>query len=154
MRTASIHERRAPNLWWPVDHTWCVASEIDFPWTYVGGSSELIERLLADERLETVSASPDDPHWEDVDEWITRLIDRTVDEVLVAGHASVDLAAGTITVEWDPQRRRGRGRITTKSERSGGWSGGGSLINAPDPTEMRNQIARAVQRAVLNLIDV
>ena len=40
-----------PNLWWPDDRSWCVASEIDLPWTYVGGSKALIEEVLADERL-------------------------------------------------------------------------------------------------------
>src|SRR5436305_1319221 len=40
-----------PNLWWPDDRSWCVATEIDLPWTYVGGSKALIEDVLADERL-------------------------------------------------------------------------------------------------------
>lgn len=40
-----------PNLWWPADRTWCVASEIDLPWTYVGGSHQLIETVLADSEL-------------------------------------------------------------------------------------------------------
>ncbi|HEV3187982.1 MAG TPA: hypothetical protein VGZ04_08035 [Acidimicrobiales bacterium] len=150
----SIHEPRTPNLWWPANHAWCVASEIDFPWTYVGGSSELIERLLADERLEVVPASPDDPHWEDVDEWLTSLIDRGVDEVLRTGSVNLALAAGAVTVTWEPARRRGRGTITTKSERSGGWSGEGSQVKARDPNEMRRQIAREFHRAVLNLVDV
>ncbi len=26
----------APNLWWPDDRAWCVATEIDLAWTYVG----------------------------------------------------------------------------------------------------------------------
>ena len=40
-----------PNLWWPDDRSWCVASEIDLPWTYVGGPKALIAKVLADERL-------------------------------------------------------------------------------------------------------
>jgi hypothetical protein len=35
-----------PNLWWPADQAWCVASEIDLPVTYVGGASDLIEAVL------------------------------------------------------------------------------------------------------------
>ena len=35
-----------PNLWWPADQAWCVASEIDLPVTYIGGSSGLIADLL------------------------------------------------------------------------------------------------------------
>jgi hypothetical protein len=35
-----------PSLWWPDDHAWCVATEIDFEFTYVGGSFALIDELL------------------------------------------------------------------------------------------------------------
>ena len=35
-----------PNLWWPVERAWCVASEIDLPWTFVGGSTDLIDGVL------------------------------------------------------------------------------------------------------------
>ena len=40
---SSAPTERSPNLWWPEDRAWCVASEIDLPWTYVGGPSEMIE---------------------------------------------------------------------------------------------------------------
>jgi hypothetical protein len=46
-----------PNLWWPDDHAWCVASEIDFPYTYVGGPSELIEEIVKDPALEALPAT-------------------------------------------------------------------------------------------------
>jgi len=47
-----------PNLWWPDDRSWCVASEIDFRWTYVGGSAECIQAVLRHERLEALPANP------------------------------------------------------------------------------------------------
>lgn len=34
-----------PSLWWPDDRTWCVATEIDFRWTYVGGSQVCINEI-------------------------------------------------------------------------------------------------------------
>jgi len=43
-----------PNLWWPDDQAWCVASEIDFPYTYVGGTSELLDEILQDPALEAL----------------------------------------------------------------------------------------------------
>ena len=49
-----------PNLWWPDDRAWCVASEIDFPYTYVGGSRELIDAILMHPALEALSAGLDD----------------------------------------------------------------------------------------------
>lgn len=50
-----------PQLWWPEDRTWCVATEIDLDSTYVGGSSELAAALLSAEDLEVVPANIDDP---------------------------------------------------------------------------------------------
>jgi hypothetical protein len=40
------------NLWWPDDHAWCVATEIDLDSTYVGASEACIEELLANSELE------------------------------------------------------------------------------------------------------
>ncbi len=48
---------QSPNLWWPDDHAWCVATEIDLPSTYVGGSDAYIARLEADGQLETLRTS-------------------------------------------------------------------------------------------------
>jgi hypothetical protein len=44
--------RDVPSLWWPADRAWCVGTDIDLMTTYVGGSSEAISALLADEQLE------------------------------------------------------------------------------------------------------
>jgi hypothetical protein len=46
-----------PNLWWPEDRAWCVASEIDFPYTYVGGSKALIDDILRHPDLEALPAA-------------------------------------------------------------------------------------------------
>jgi hypothetical protein len=51
---------QSPNLWWPRDHAWCVASEIDFCSTYLGGSRALVERVLADESLEAIPVRLED----------------------------------------------------------------------------------------------
>lgn len=48
-----------PNLWWPDDRAWCVASEIDFPYTYVGGTEHLIDEILANPALEAMPAKLD-----------------------------------------------------------------------------------------------
>jgi hypothetical protein len=51
---------QTPTLWWPVDRAWCVASEVDFHSTYVGGSRRLVDRLLGDERIEALEVSVTD----------------------------------------------------------------------------------------------
>jgi hypothetical protein len=48
---------QSANLWWPSDHAWCVASEIDLMWTYIGGSRHCIDTILADSRLESVETT-------------------------------------------------------------------------------------------------
>jgi hypothetical protein len=49
-----------PNLWWPDDRAWCVASEIDFPYTYVAGSKALIDDILRHPGLEALPATVED----------------------------------------------------------------------------------------------
>jgi hypothetical protein len=45
---------QSPNLWWPDDRAWFVATEIDFDSTFVGGEDRLIAALVADQRLEAL----------------------------------------------------------------------------------------------------
>ncbi len=47
-------DTQSPNLWWPEDKAWSVATEIDYAWTYVGGSERLIEALLAMDGIEVL----------------------------------------------------------------------------------------------------
>jgi|SRR5687768_3033008 len=54
---------RSPNLWWPDDRAWCVATEIDFNWSYVGGSSACIEQILGDSELEALPTKPEQGNW-------------------------------------------------------------------------------------------
>lgn len=51
---------QSPNLFWPADQAWCVATEIDFDSTLVAGSSELIAAVLAEPALEAWPVNPDD----------------------------------------------------------------------------------------------
>jgi hypothetical protein len=48
---------RAPNVWWPADEKWWVATEVDLNSTYVGGSDpDLVDRLR-DAGLEVVECN-------------------------------------------------------------------------------------------------
>jgi hypothetical protein len=58
-RVSPLYPQHA-SIWWPEDRAWCVATEVDMMWTYVGGSESCIEEILADPRLEAWPASPDD----------------------------------------------------------------------------------------------
>ena len=48
------------SIWWPQDREWCVATEVDLMWTYIGGKSACIDEVLADNRLEAWKATLDD----------------------------------------------------------------------------------------------
>lgn len=50
----------APNLWWPDDRSWCVATDIDLDSTYVGGTRECIDALLSGPALEVFPSQIDD----------------------------------------------------------------------------------------------
>jgi len=43
---------QSPNLMWPVDRVWCVATEIDLRWTLIGCSGEAAAALVAHPALE------------------------------------------------------------------------------------------------------
>ena len=48
------HPRAVPQPVGPAHRAWCVASEIDLLWTYVGGPRGLIDTILADDRIEAL----------------------------------------------------------------------------------------------------
>lgn len=52
--------QNSPTLLWPGEHTWCVATDIDFYSTYVAGPTDLIAALLAHPDLEALPAQPGD----------------------------------------------------------------------------------------------
>jgi hypothetical protein len=55
---------QSPNLWWPEDQAWIVVTEIDYAWTYVGGSKQFIDSVVTDELLEAMPVRLDDlPFW-------------------------------------------------------------------------------------------
>lgn len=56
-RSVIMYSYQSPNLWWPADRAWCVATEIDDAWTYVAGSRSCIDAILMDERFEAVETT-------------------------------------------------------------------------------------------------
>ncbi len=47
-----------PNVWWPADRAWIVASEIDFAWTFVACSEGAARAVEAEPGLEAYRCSP------------------------------------------------------------------------------------------------
>ena len=59
--------RDVPNLIWPADRSWFVASEVDFDSTLVGGGAELIEAIVRSPALEAWQVEPTDSLADDAD---------------------------------------------------------------------------------------
>ena len=47
---------QSPSMWWPDDRSWFVSTEIDFTYTYVGGTRECIDAILAHPDIEALRA--------------------------------------------------------------------------------------------------
>jgi hypothetical protein len=51
---------QSPNLFWPADRSWCVASEIDFDSTVVAGSTQLVQAILSSSTLDSWPIGPEE----------------------------------------------------------------------------------------------
>jgi hypothetical protein len=49
---ATRFDPQPPSLLWPQDHSWCLATEIDFDSTLIAGSTDLVEAVLSASDLE------------------------------------------------------------------------------------------------------
>jgi hypothetical protein len=50
----SALRRRGPQWWWPADRSWFVATEIDYPWTYVAGTRALVDDVTTHADVEAL----------------------------------------------------------------------------------------------------
>lgn len=100
------------SLWWPADRAWCVASDVDLPWTYVGGPRGLVGAILADERIEAFPASADDPVSR-VEDWVAAWVDELADGLLARGEASLTTCRGSVEARLRRPPRLGRFRKGT-----------------------------------------
>lgn len=49
---------QSPNLWWPEDRSWCVATEVDGFTSFVGGTEPAIDAILHAASLEVLAMDP------------------------------------------------------------------------------------------------
>ena len=145
---------QTPNLWWPADRAWCVASEIDLCWSYVGGPAGLIEELVADPRLEALPAVTEQPHsW--VEEYVIRSAERAAADLAASGTASIETACGTIRATLRGPGRLGRaGSLRVQSEdRGGAVSRAEHRLAASGRDELRGEIAGYLTMALTGLAE-
>lgn len=146
--------RQTPNLWWPEDRTWCVASEIDLPWSYLAGPEELIQTVLADPRLEALPAKPDDPIQLRVRGWLTDLVDDTVAELAEHGTATVTTSRGRVHARLIRPSRWRRGWLHTSTEAASGLSSDGdTALQSRSHDELLVELQSALTVAITGLVD-
>jgi hypothetical protein len=141
------------NIWWAADRSWFVATEIDLSVTYVGGSRELIDRLLQDRRLEVTRSGADFSIMRRFPRWLGAVIDAACEEVIASGTTKIALSMGTVGVTYE---RRGwrHGWIRTRSERAlgGGYGGGGGRVSTGDSDVFRASVRSRIESAVYSLV--
>jgi hypothetical protein len=152
----AIIDGQTPNLWWPEDHSWCVASEIDLSSTYVGGPSGLIEQLVTDERLETVEVQGSEDLTR-VEDWVWNWAEKATDSLLAGTEAIVDTPRGILRVQLELPRRRGlrrrRGTLRTRYVGENGVSGNSfSPLRVSDERQLRDDIRRDIAYQIISLV--
>jgi hypothetical protein len=50
-----------PSYWWPDDRAWCLCTDTDFEWSYLAGSRECIDEVLAVPLMDAVETKPENP---------------------------------------------------------------------------------------------
>ena len=140
------------NLWWPADRAWCVASEIDLPWTYLGGPAGLIGAVRADPRLEALPARPDDPLGR-VEDWVSAWAEQAADRLLAAGEATITTSRGTVLARLARPRPGLAGSLSTQSVADNGVSRTGSTrLHEGTEAGLRGEIRRPLIWAIIDLV--
>jgi hypothetical protein len=138
---------QCPNVWWPADRAWCVASEIDLPWTYVGGPCGLIDAILADDRIEALPAAPDD-RVSRVEDWVAAWIDQLLESLLAQGTASLSTPRGSVDARLRRPHGTGHGDLRIEVTRLDGGSGSSwALLDRGEeslPGDVRSYLTSAV----------
>jgi hypothetical protein len=143
----------SPNLWWPDDRAWCVATEIDLAWTYVGGSAALISDVLADPNLEAQPASPDDIHQRRPPQWLAPAVENAATELLDSGASTVHTWRGTVHAQLNRPRGKIDGDLRIQREPSNGFPGSSwSRIMERDPARLRRNVTAALTSALIELL--
>ena len=144
---------QTPNLWWPEDRAWCVASEIDLLWTYVGGGRGMVDHLIEDDRIEALDVGPGDL-FGDTGEWVVRWVTQAVDELWATGESTIVTPIGAVSAYLtQPGRIRGGMLRTATSGLNGSGGSSGTHLGKMPPDTLRKQVVFYLTRAVIGLAE-
>jgi hypothetical protein len=146
---------QSPNLWWPEDHAWCVATEIDLQWTYVGGKKQMIDQLIADERIEAFPAAPDDSPTR-IENWVQDSVEVALDQLLTDGNATISTSKGTIEASLERPGLVRDGQFSARSKNDEGqWQSSRSIpLRSRDDDNIRLQISHQLTQRLIALTEL
>ena len=141
------------DLWWPSDHAWFVGSDTDLSSTYVGGSPELIDAVLAADGLEALRVEPGDSLGE-VAPWIQALAERGAGELQRCGACHMATSRGVVdaTVRRPAWLRRGELAVAARGDH-GNWSTSRQPLGRSGRQEGSEELRAALVRALVGLVE-
>jgi hypothetical protein len=149
--TPGLRGDQTATLAWTADRAWFVGSEIDLPWTYVGGTVALIDALRSDQRLEVLPASPNDPLGR-IEERIAHLVEEATAELIGTDHVVIDTSRGSVEAWLEHPTRWHSGAIRTERVGDNGVRG-----SSGTPLHRSQDLHRAARfvllHAVLGLVE-
>ena len=146
-------EGQSPNLFWSEDRSWCVATEVDFSSTYVGGSNQLRDELLGHELIEALGAEPNDATYR-VDRRVAELVATSIDALLAKRRVVIDTAVGIVFASLSRSRlRRGAATFAIVTARANGAvSKGNKATRIRQGEDLRAALEPALTHAVIDLV--
>ena len=145
-------EDQVANLWWSQDRAWCVATEIELAWTFVGGPAGLIGQLLAETRIEALPAAPDD-ELGGVEDWVAAQADQAAGELLSRGEATVITSRGTLRASLKRPGRLTSGMLLVQTTGDSGINGSTSIRLSRRPEqELREEISHRLVCDIIELV--
>jgi hypothetical protein len=67
--TADWFDPQSPSIFWPEDHRWCVATEVDADTTLIGGSRALVDEVVNSQLLEALPIARHASRLDTVNPW-------------------------------------------------------------------------------------
>ena len=145
-------EDQVANLWWPQDRAWCVATEIDLAWTYVGGPAGLVHQLLAETRIEVLPAAPDGDLG-GIEDWVTAQAEQAAIQLLSGGEATVTTSRGTLRASLKRPGRLRSGMLQVRTTGDNGAPGSSSTPLGRRPEQdLREEISHRLAYDIIELV--
>jgi hypothetical protein len=145
-------ERQSPNLFWPAERAWCVASEIDLSWSYVGGSVALIEDLVASPNIEALRVDPASRVGY-IEPWVIELVAPAVETVLAGGDATIETTQGTVHAVIERGGLGRRSTLVTSRIQRGGGGGSRTPLRRASAQDLKEEVVDHLAKAVVGLVE-